>query len=284
MEVPANKWIIYDGNCGLCLNSKRLLTKIGLFPDSRCLNYHELDESISAKVDPEHFRYEMALVDENSNETKYGLEGILSIFSERVSWLKLIRRGTLFFMVLEFFYHTISYNRYVLFPRKQVFKCDCDPPFVAKYYQRWMGIGVVFAAIISFFFGVVLASLFDVSPIAFGLKMLVVVGAGWILQLIIATTMMTNDQFRDYSRHIALIMVIGVSVLLPIIFLSTVLSPNHLQLLAALSALVSSVVMLFMHMKRIRFVGISQAWTLSWFLCLQISAISFALQFKILAL
>lgn len=284
MEVLADKWIIYDGNCGLCLNSKRLLTKIGLFPDSRCLNYHELDESINAKVDPEHFRYEMALVDENSNETKYGLEGILSILSERLSLLKWIKSGSLFFMILEFFYHTISYNRYVLFPRKQVFKCDCDPPFVRKYYQRWMGIGIVFSVIISFFFGVVLASLFDVSSIAFGLKMLVVVGAGWILQLIIAAAMMTNDQFRDYSRHIALIIVIGVSVLIPVILLSIVLSPNHLQLLAALSALVSSVVMLLMHMKRIRFMGIPQAWTLSWFLCLQISAIGFASHFKILAL
>lgn len=284
MEVLANKWIIYDGNCGLCLNSKRLLTKIGLFPDSRCLNYHELDESISAKVDPEHFRYEMALVDEHSNETKYGLEGILSICSERISWLKLIRRNTLIFMMLEFFYHTISYNRYVLFPRKQVFKCDCDPPFTAKYYQRWMGVGIIIAMIISFFFGVVLASLFGVSPIAFGLKMLVVVGAGWILQLIIATAMMTNDQFRDYSRHIALIMVVGVSVLLPSIALSAIFSPSNFEWFIVLSVLTSSAIMLTMHVRRIKFMGMSQVWTLSWFLCLQVSAITFASQFQILAL
>lgn len=283
MEVLANKWIIYDGNCGLCIKSKNLLTKVGLFPDSKCLNYHELDEHIRVKVDVERFRYEMALVDQLSNDTKYGLEGILNIFSERISWLKHIRRGTLIFMILEYFYHTISYNRYVLFPRKQVFKCDCDPPFVLKYYQRWMLIGIVIAMTFSLFFGVILAPLFGVSPIAFGLKMLVVVGAGWVLQMIIAAAMMTNDQFRDYSRHIALIMVVGVSLLLPVMALFTIFSPNHFELFVGLSVLVSSIVMLVMHIKRIRFVGVSQAWTLSWFLSLQVTAIIFAFQFQILA-
>ena len=284
MDVLANKWIIYDGNCGLCLRSKNLLTRLGVFPESKCLNYHELEDEVRVKVDPERFSYEMALVDEYADETKYGLEGILAICSERISWLKLIRRGSLVFMLLEFFYHTISYNRYVLFPRKQVFKCDCEPPFVQKYYLQWMGLGIALAMVISFIFGLVIASQFAVLPVSFGFKVLVVVGGGWILQLFIAKAIMTNDQFIDYSRHIALIMVVGVLVLLPVIILSPILSPFYFLLFIVFSVVLSSAVMLIIHVRRIRSMGIAQGWTVSWFACLQATAICFSVYFKFLQL
>ena len=38
MEALAHKWIIYDGNCGLCLNSKKWLTRLGIIPEEKCLN------------------------------------------------------------------------------------------------------------------------------------------------------------------------------------------------------------------------------------------------------
>lgn len=284
MEVLKNKWIIYDGNCGLCLNSKQLLVRLGVFPDAKCLNYHQLDEGLFSKVDPEHFSYEMALVDEKSDDTLYGLEGILAIFSEKVSWLKLIKKGGLIYMFLEFFYHTVSYNRYFLFPKKKAFSCDCDPPFIPRYFWRWIGLSIAISSMVSYLLGFVAAPLFSKEPLLFGLETLAIVGAGWLFQSIIAVLVFKKKKLRDYARHLSFIALVGVLVLVPSILLSTILPEIYLQIALITSVVISSTLMLRMHIKRVRFMMLPQAWTISWFLSLQLTAICFAYHFKILQL
>ncbi len=281
MDVLANKWIVYDGNCGLCMNSKRLLVKMGVFPDSKCLNYHQLDDRLFAKVDPEHFKYEMALIDESTNETSYGLEGILKIFSEKINWLRHIRKGGWVFKFLEFFYHAISYNRYFLFPRNKTFSCDCDPPFVRQYFRRWVGIGVIISLLMSFAFGWMMAPVFQGSALTSGLQMLLIVGSGWVLQGLISFLAMKKDDYRDYFRHLTLIAITGVLVLIPTIVLSPFISVAGLKVLSLINVLASSGLMLRMHIKRVRFMRVSQVWTFLWFFSLQTTAILLFLQLKI---
>ncbi len=284
MELEAKRWIIFDGNCGLCLKSKKLLTQLGVFPDSRCLNYHELDATLKSKVDSKRFSFEMALVDESNDNTLYGLEGILSIFSEKVSWLKLIKSGSFAFVFLQFFYHTISYNRYFLFPRKKVFICDCDPPFVPRFYKQWIGLGTFFSVLISFLLGYVLAGLIGLPAIDLGFKMLVIVGLGWIIQALLAKVVMRKREFQDYSRHLALIGLVGVLILLPVLVFSPIFPVPLSRYFLAFCVLLSSAIMSYMHFKRISFMNLSQLWTLSWFVWLQLCAWSLSFYFELLPL
>ncbi len=283
METLANKWIIYDGNCGLCLNSKKWLTRLGIIPESKCLNYHLLEEDLSGKIDPEHFRYEMALVDDTSDKTLYGLEGILEVFGARVSFVKGIKPGSFLFGILNFLYHTISYNRYFLFPRKSRFACECDPPFVRKYFLRWMVMGLLLAMMISALFGAAVAGLFEKSVPEMAGQMLLIVGTGWGLQLLLSGLWMTRDQRRDYWRHLVLIMVAGVLILLPGMLFFW-LPDTAFATVAIVSVVASSTVMSLMHFRRIRHMGLSQAWTISWFMCLQVFAIWFSFHFNLLML
>lgn len=284
MKSTFNKWIIYDGNCGLCLKSKLLLTKMGILSESRCLNYHELDSRLKSKVDADRFRFEMALVDEGTGETLYGLEGILSIFSQKVSGLSMIKPGGWMFSFLEFFYHTISYNRFFLFPKKKVFACDCDPPFEYTYFWRWIGICLMFALGVSFLLGYVSANFFGMSPTDLGAKTLLIVGFGWLTQIIISRFLMTDTNFRDYSQHLALIALVGVLILLPTILLSFFVSKIILGPLLIVTIALSSGIMSLMHFKRVGFLSLSQGWTVTWFLCLQASALFFSHEFKLLVL
>lgn len=283
MEALAHKWIIYDGNCGLCLNSKKLLTRLGVIPEDKCLNFHLLEPHMASKIDLGHFRYEMALVDDRSDKTLYGLEGILQIFAEKVGFLKAIKPGSALFGLLNFVYHTISYNRYYLFPRKSRFACDCDPPFVQKYFMRWIVLGLLLAVVISALFGAAMAAVFDSTVVEMTGQMLLIVGGGWVVQMLLAKLFMTQDQMRDYYRHLVLIMVVGVLILIPSILLFW-LPTALLAGIAILSVLTSSVTMSLMHFRRVRYMGFSQGWTLSWFLCLQACAIYFAIHFNLFAL
>ncbi len=283
METLANKWIIYDGNCGLCLNSKKWLTRLGIIPESKCLNYHLLDENLSAKIDLEHFRYEMALVDDQSDKTLYGLEGILQVFGAKVGMARGIRPGSPLFAILNYVYHTISYNRYFLFPRKSRFACECDPPFVMKYFLRWLVMGIMIAMGVSALFGAVVAPLFEKTSLDMAGEMLLIVGAGWGLQLVSSGLLMKRDQKRDYWRHLVLIMVVGVLILLPGMLFFW-LPAASLSAVAIASVVVSSTTMALMHFRRVRYMGLSQGWTISWFLSLQAFAIWFSIHFNLFAL
>lgn len=283
MESLAHKWIIYDGNCGLCLNSKKMLTRLRVIPESKCLNYHLLEPRLSNKIDLEHFRYEMALIDDQSDKTVYGLEAVLQVFAAKAGFIKAVKPGSVLFGLLNFVYHTISYNRYFLFPRKSRFACECDPPFVMKYFLRWVVMGILIAMAVSAAFGATVASVFE-KPIAdMAGEMLLIVGAGWGLQMLLSALFMSREQMHDYWRHLVLIMVVGVLVLIPGILLFW-LPPAMLSVFALISVLASSTVMAIMHFRRVRYMRLSQAWTLSWFLGLQVFAVYFAVQFNLLVL
>lgn len=283
MESLAHKLIIYDGNCGLCLNSKRLLTKLRIIPESKCMNYHLLEPRLSDKINLEHFKYEMALIDDQSDRTVYGLEAVLQIFAAKAGFLKAIKPGSALFGLLNFVYHTISYNRYFLFPRKSRFACDCDPPFVMKYFLRWVVMGILLAMAVSAAFGATVASVFEKPVADMAGEMLLVVGAGWGLQMLLSRLFMSREQMQDYWRHLVLVMVLGVLVLIPCVLLFW-LPSAFLSVFALISVLVSSTLMAIMHFCRVRYMGLSQAWTLSWFLSLQACAVYFAIQFNLLVL
>lgn len=281
METHANKWIIYDGNCGLCLNSKRLLTRLRIIPENKCLNYHLLEPELSDKIDLSRFRFEMALVDDQSDDTLYGLEGILQIFGEKFGLLKRIKPDSVIFRMLDYVYHAVSYNRYFIFPRKSRFACDCEPAFSMKYFVRWIVLGLLIASVVSALFGAVMAPVFDKAPLPLAAQMLVIVGAGWVSQLILSALLLSREKVYDYWRHLVLIMVVGVLILIPCLLLFW-LPIMPLTIVAIVSVLASSLVMSRMHFQRVRYLGLSQIWTLLWFLGLQATAVFFSIHFQIL--
>ena len=283
MKDPNKRWIVYDANCGLCLFSKKWMSRLGFFNESDCLNYYELSPEMSQKVELERFKHGMAHAPEGAGDTLYGLEGVLSAFSEKRPYLKKWHRNTLIFRVLDFFYHAICHNRYFIFPIKRRFTCDCEPPFNPRFYRRWIYLGVFFSTLISFLFGMALGKLFDMAPLVSGLRAVMVVGAGWTVQLAVALLLMNKLQFRDYIRHITLIMSAGVLVLIPCLLFFW-LPVSYLLPLTLLSVGASSLLMLSMHIKRIRFMELGQQWTFSWFLSLQTVAFTLMLHYQFIQL
>jgi len=283
METNTKHWIVYDGNCGMCLFTKKTFSKLGFFEEADCLNYHELEADLYQKVDLQHFKHGMAYVDSGSGATRYGLEGVLATFEPKRPYLKPWKPGTRVFRFFNFFYNAICYNRYFIFPKTQRFACSCEPEFNARYFRRWVGLGAFFSILISALFGAAVADLFNVPTGQMALQTVGIVGAGWAIQMLWAALSMNRDKFRDYLRHLALIMFIGVMVLVPAIIV--------FWLPAALFAIIafalvgcSSFIMLRMHIQRIRFMGLGQHWTFAWFASLQTAAIFLMFHFNLLSL
>lgn len=283
METQSKKWIVYDGNCGMCLFTKKVFSRLGFFDESQCRNYHELEPELYKKVGLEQFRHGMAYVETGTAPTRYGLDGVLAAFSERRPYLHHWTPDTRVFKVLNYFYNAICYNRYFIFPKKQRFACSCEPEFHPRFFRRWLFLSIVFSVVISGLFGSSLASVLRMEWLEAAGKAIGIVGTGWAVQALVASLILDQTRLRDYLRHIALIMFIGVLLLLPAILLFWLPAQTHL-IVALLCVIASSTIMTRMHIQRMRFMGLGQQWTVSWFLVLQSSALALLFHFQILSL
>jgi hypothetical protein len=101
-----------------------------------------------------------------------------------------------------------------------------------------------------------------------------------VLQLLIAAVTLNRQQAMDYGGHLATIMVAGLLVLVPAI-LFYLISGMLFYPLPVLSVLGSSGLMTYLHYHRVQYLGLSQRWTVQWFLLLQASAVAWFLYFHL---
>ena len=283
MKTNTTHWIVYDGNCGTCLVAKKLFTSLKFIPESQCLNFHTLPEHLFNKVSLERFKHGMAYVHDGSEPTRYGLHGITSAFAVKYPVFRKLKPGTLLFRFLNYFYNTLCHNRYFLFPIKKTFACDCEPTFEARYFRRWLGIGLLFLLATSSLLGLVLAKATGAAPAELAWQIASIVGVGWLVSLILARLLMSLDHYRDYARHLAVIFAVGAIVLVPALFFFW-LPSQVLLILLLLSMAMSTLMMLRIHFQRMRFMGLHPKWTFSWFLSLQATACVLAIHFQIVNL
>lgn len=275
MELLPHQLIVYDGACPLCLSLRDKVLRWKIFPSHKVVNYYALPPEQSAQIDPEIFRHQMAVIDTNGGATIYGADGIRHIFSERF-WL-----AKMFFAIpgimtpIRFMYKTLAHNRYIVStPRKDMPVCNCkmaDTP--AIFHFTYLLFCLLVAVGVTFFFGAGLAQYFDgMSKLDGGLAMLLIAGTGWCVQGLL--TVMGIGKLRfEYIRHMFTVMRIGVMPLLPIAILLQAI-PGLPIIFPIMAVLFSSILMLRQHYLRVWQLRISQAWTWSWFLGLQGTAMA----------
>ena len=103
-----------------------------------------------------------------------------------------------------------------------------------------------------------------------GLAMLIVAGPGWILQSMLYLAVKGLDSM-DYLSHMATIMWKGTMPLAILALIVLVVGPLSPVFFAA-AVLLSSMMMARAHYLRVHALGLSQTWTLTWFLLLQLTA------------
>jgi len=203
----------------------------------------------------------------------YGLEGILFVTGTKFKLLQRIKKGSLIFNLINFIYHIVAYNRYILFPINSAYKCNCEPQFNKKYRLVLFAICITGSILISSLFGYAISRNCHKPLYDSVFYTLLAVGSGWIMQIVLAVSLLKGEKLYDYLCHLGVIMFTGVLILLP--GLTTVFLPTSTFLCAMLFFVTGScATMTTMHGKRIKTLGLKKAWTYSWFLFLQLSVIS----------
>lgn len=276
-----NKLIIYDSNCTVCVGLRDMMLILGLVEQKECMAFVALDAQLKQKVSPERFRNEMALIDTRGGETLYGADGVSFVFTDKVRLLRPLFRFKPFFWLFRFLYKTLAFNRYVVAPPKQpAIACNCYPETATTFRISFITITVLTAVCLTALFGVSVHEALGVAPLAAAWQLLLIAGTGWVIKIMLAAFILERQQALDYVGHLGTIMVAGLLVLVPSIvfyFLSDIL----FYPLPILSVICSSGLMAYLHYHRVIYLGLSQRWTLQWFLLLQVTAILWLLYFHL---
>ncbi|HTF20280.1 MAG TPA: hypothetical protein VK658_19550 [Chryseolinea sp.] len=271
MKSLDNKLIIYDSNCKVCSSLKDVVLRLTSIPESKVKAYKDLNSDLNEKIDPNKFRNVMALIDVAGGQTIYGSEGVAHVFSSQYRMLNTLLNIKTFFRIFDFLYKTQAFNRYIIATPKSSFMCDCFPDRVVKYRMSYIIMTVIFSVFLTSMFGLSLRHFFhDVSALDAAVHMLLMAGTGWVIQIVIAIISL-REKALDYIGHLGSIMVVGLLILVPWMLLSFN-SQISTPYLPTASVCISSIFMLSMHIGRVRYLQLSQRWTLSWFILLQSTA------------
>ena len=271
MKSLEDKLIIYDSNCKVCSSLKDVVLRLTSIPDAKVKAYKDLNDELNAKIDPDKFRNVMALIDTTGGKTIYGSEGVAYIFSSQYRVLNTLLSVRPVFRVFDFLYKTQAFNRYIIATPKSKFTCDCFPDRVVKYRMSFIILTFLVSIFLTAMLGLSLRHFaHDVSASEAIVQMLLMAGTGWVLQILIATISM-REKALDYIGHLGSIMIVGLLILVPwmLLYAFTRISNPYLP---AISVVISSGSMLFLHIGRVRYLQLSQRWTLSWFILLQSTA------------
>lgn len=273
MKTLENKLIIYDSNCRICTSLKNIVVKLAAIPSEKIYAYKDVPEKHIEKIDPDRFKNAMALIDTEGEKTIYGEKGIAYIFSTKSRLVDKLINVPLIFKTFTFLYNTLALNRYVIALPKSQFQCDCYPDKVARYRWSYIIICVVLSIMLTMLFGTSLTAYFpEITKSEAALQMLLMAGSGWICQIVL-TAIFLKDKWLDYVGNLSTIMVVGLIVLIPWMLMRIIFGPVS-YFIAIGSVLLSSALMLRMHFQRVKFLQLSQIWTLTWFLCLQAKALT----------
>ncbi len=277
--MNTHKAIIYDSECPLCAAYTKAFVKLKLLRPAERIAFSELgDQEFIPRMDRSRQGNEIPLVDLDGGKTLYGLDALVFLLSRRWKWIGTAMRFRPLSLFFRQLYAMISYNRRVILAKKfKTIACSCAPDYHVGYRLLFIVFAALISVLITWSFGVSLAQAAGYAGNFAGLKMLAACGTGWMLSILTAILFMKSDRL-EYAGHLAVLQLTGVFVLVP----ATIAAPHlgNAGLYVCLgSALASSLLMLRGHARRISIMNRSQAWTLLWFVYLQLTAAGLAFYF-----
>ncbi len=256
--------IVFDNRCAVCNIGARSFKTLGLMDDEQGIALDSYQENaIACNVDPNRACDEMAVIDLESLEVTYGYDGWVQVISQKSKALSNFMKLGLVKAIGNPLYIFFASNRRILAPL-QVDETTCEPKLKKGYRFSLLVLLGLFSGIITYQKGQLLA-LTEWFGFLDGWKLISVTGVGWLL----TGLMYQKPNKWDYWGHLAVIA--GTAIFLQMLALiGYSIFPSIAWVIG--SMLLSDVLMIWMHYKRMMMMGMSQKYTWIWWLNLHISA------------
>jgi predicted DCC family thiol-disulfide oxidoreductase YuxK len=253
MKTLHNHVILYDADCPMCNLYTKAFVKTGMLDSHGRVPYSP--NTLPPQVNAKRACNEIALVNCATQEVTYGIDSLFKILAIRFSFLNPLFKLSIFRAVVSQLYAFISYNRKVIAPAPQT-ENSCTPDFNLSYRVAYL----IFAWIIT---SIILTSYAPHLPIpatSFGREFLICGGQllfqGSIVWLI------NRNQAWNYLGNLMTVSLSGALILLPMLAIYSLSAIPAFGFIAWFAVVVT--LMLFMHIHRVKLLGISAWLTLTW--------------------
>ena len=258
------KILYFDKSCRVCKVSTKIVSASGISTKANFKPLQQIDIKEMCSIDAARYCNELAVLDTQSKEVKYGISGILWYLEDKWGkWLSIFLFPPIF-QLLNFLYLIFSYNRRMIAPVYEKLDKDCQPNFHWGFRLSYIFLAGIFSLFSSYWLGNALKGYFDSA-----LSYVLLVVVGWILHSLFIQIYSVKEKM-EYYGHLTTVVLSGTLVQIPFLLLFG-FWPNNYMLL--FSIVLSDIFMLYAHYKRVKYLQISQWVTVSWWITIHLSAL-----------
>lgn len=222
MKTLANHTMVYDADCPLCIAytsafiGTKMLDKEGRIP------YQQVGGEFVPGMDAERAKNEIALVNRETGEVKYGLDSLLTVIETRFRWIGIIARIQPLKFFIQKLYNFISYNRKVIVPAppKPAGMYDCTPTFKLKYRLAYIAITWLLTSLTLLEYSKLIGGLIPATNF---FREFLICG-GQVFFQAIAITLVTRTKHWDYLGNMMTVSLFGAILLLPALLIGNLIT------------------------------------------------------------
>lgn len=293
MKTLAKHTMVYDADCPLCIAYTKAFITTGMLDNEGRIPYQQVGGNFCPGMDAERAKNEIALINRETGEVKYGLDSLLTIIGSRFRWISAIARTQPLNFLIKKLYNFISYNRKVIIPaavgagalgsflptdslsRQRLY--DCTPTFKLKYRIAYLLFTWLITSLVLVNYSELLGNLIPATNftrefiICGGQVLFQAISVGVLLRLRGATpssalrSSTQGEAVMDYLGNMMTVSLMGALLLLPMLVIGSAFSGIHaIVFLAYFMGVVG--VMLLEHMRRMKILELGWWPSISWVL------------------
>lgn len=256
----ANHKLLLDQHCPLCQAYGSAFKKLKLVDSDTITYFQTVEPAIFDNIDQPRAKSEIALYNEKTGKTTYGIDSFLTILGHKSRFLQVLFKQKWFHWPMSKLYRFISFNRHVIAGHSAPISARaCIPNKHAAYRWMYILLTAIFTGLIVNYFSFLLDTKLAVThqwwreyAICFG-------QIGW--QFILLTLLKPSKRL-DYIGNMSTISFSGGFLLLPLFVVNYYLDLPWLLLVGGFGMVVFT--MLMLHLKRCKNLGLPLLVSLSW--------------------
>lgn len=261
MNTLKNHLILFDADCPMCKIYTQGFVNLGILDKSGRVSYQEFPAESCPLLDMQRAVNEIALVNQETGEVSYGIKSLFKVFGTALPLLKPVFGFAPFVWLMSKIYAFISYNRRVIIPNDQsVPAYALQPSFKIGYRIAYLIFTWFMTACILSAYAKLMTGVLPQGP---AYREFLVCGGQVFFQGLVVSYIHKNKGW-DYLGNMMTISVTGALLLLPGLVISTWLKADPLYYVAWFMCVAG--IMLILHIRRSKLLGIGYTLTCSWIL------------------
>lgn len=251
--------LLIDKDCpmcnlyGQCFVNAKLITKDTLSP------YQHFDQK-NKYVDFHKAKNKIALYNEQTNLTIYGIDTLIHIVSHNRIWLNKLLKSSVIYFLLSLLYNLISYNRKLIFPVKAKSNTICCEPDLKHSYR------ITYIILTAIFTGFILTQFSKLINPTLGINtnplFEYLIAFGQIIWQGLFLLIIRNKIHYDYLGNMSTVSLLGSILLGMVLILNIIIPLSFTILLLGFTAIVG--IMFLEHIRRVSILQLPFVTTISW--------------------